>query len=85
MPGLGDGPIDADIREKMKDIARLLDGVMNKDGEPKRWGFCLMMFPFEGFDGRCNYISNATREDVVVLFKEQLARFEGQPEMEGKA
>jgi hypothetical protein len=44
-----------------------------------------MVFPFDSFDGRANYISNARREDVIVLLKEQLARFEGQPEMKGKA
>jgi hypothetical protein len=47
-----------------------------------------MVFPFSAdADGahRCNYISNASREDVVVLLKEQLARFEGQPEIEGRA
>ena len=32
-----------------------------------------------------NYISNADRADVVTLLKEQLARFEGQPEMKGSA
>jgi hypothetical protein len=33
----------------------------------------------------CNYISNARREDVIMLLKEQLARFEGQPEVSGRA
>lgn len=37
-------------------------------------------------DGRCNYISNgADRNDVVVLMKEMIARFEGQPKMSGRA
>jgi hypothetical protein len=44
-----------------------------------------MVFPFADFDGRANYISNAKREDIVVLLKEQLARFQGQPEMKGTA
>jgi hypothetical protein len=45
-----------------------------------------MVFPFEGFDGRCNYISNgADRRDIVLLMKEMIARFEGQPEVKGKA
>jgi hypothetical protein len=34
---------------------------------------------------RCNYISNGRREDVVVLLKEQLARFEGSPDVTGRA
>jgi len=49
----------------------------------------LMVFPYEEFnagDTRCNYISNgADRKDVVVLMKEMIARFEGQPEMKGTA
>jgi len=44
-----------------------------------------LFFPFEGREGRCNYISNAAREDVLTLLKEQVARFEGQPEMKGRA
>ena len=32
-----------------------------------------------------NFISNgADRRDLVVLFKEMIARFEGQPEVQGK-
>jgi hypothetical protein len=49
----------------------------------------LMVFPFSGFekgDTRCNYISNgADRNDVVTLMKEMITRFEGQPEMKGRA
>jgi hypothetical protein len=47
----------------------------------------LLVFPFgEGEEGqRANYISNADREDVVTLLKEQIKRFEGQPEMTGHA
>lgn len=37
-------------------------------------------------EGRCNFISNgADRKDIVTLFKEMIARFEGQPEMQGRA
>jgi hypothetical protein len=44
-----------------------------------------MVFPF-GDHGRCNYISNGPdRRDVVTLMKEMIQRFEGQPEMEGRA
>jgi hypothetical protein len=84
---LGDAPIE-ELHDMMKGLARGLDEIINgKDTEPedKKFGFCLMVFPFAGFDGRANYISNARREDVVVLLKEQLARFEGQAEMQGKA
>lgn len=36
--------------------------------------------------GRCNYISNGVdRKDVVTLMKEQIKRFEGQPDVTGRA
>jgi hypothetical protein len=45
-----------------------------------------MVFPFNDHEGRCNYISNgADRRDVVTLMKEQIKRFEGQPEIKGTA
>jgi hypothetical protein len=45
-----------------------------------------MVFPFGDRTGRCNYISNgADRRDIVTLMKEMIGRFEGQPEMKGRA
>jgi hypothetical protein len=45
-----------------------------------------LVFPFGAEDGRCNYISNgADRRDIVTMLKEQIKRFEGQPDMEGHA
>lgn len=81
---LGDAPIEERYRKNMKMLAKTLDMIFNEPDKPKKTGFCLMVFPFDGFDGRANYISNAIRADIVVLLKEQLARFEGQPEMEGR-
>ena len=83
---LGDAPIEHQYREQMQRIATALDGALNgtATGKDKKTGFVLLVFPFDDFDGRCNYISNgARREDVVVLMKEQIARFEGQPELTG--
>lgn len=84
---LGDAPIEEQYRETMVNLARALDEIFNgKAGGPGReTGFVLMVYPF-GQEGRCNYISNgADRKDVVVLMKEMIARFEGQPEMKGRA
>lgn len=83
---LGDAPIEAAYREKMTKLAELLDRYFNGElrGEDRKVGFVVMIFNFEQ-DGRANYISNARREDVVTLLKEQIARFEGQPEMKGTA
>jgi len=85
---LGDGPVQRKYKQQMERVARMIDTMFNGKKRPKEVGFILMVFPFEGAgDGehRANYMSNADRQDVVVLLKEQLARFEGQPEMKGTA
>ena len=85
MPELGDGPIQQEFIDMMNDLATKLDFMFNglATGDDKKTGFILMVFPFG--DGRCNYISNANRQDVVPMLKEQIKRFEGQPEMKGTA
>jgi hypothetical protein len=86
----GDAPIEPEYIEKMNDVAHYLDRFFNDHarGKHRKTGFVLMVFRF-GEDikgGRCNYISNgADRNDVVTLMKEMIARFEGQPEMKGRA
>lgn len=84
--GLGDAPIEDAYREKMNRLARMLDQFFNEDakGADRKTGFVLMVFPF-GEGGRANYISNTNRADVVATLKEQIRRFEGQPEIEGHA
>ena len=85
---LGDAPIEPQYVEQMQAIAQVLNETFNGDlkGKDRSTGFVLMVFPFADFDGRCNYISNgADRKDVVTLMKEMIARFEGQPEMKGRA
>jgi hypothetical protein len=85
---LGDAPIEAKHRAQMNAIAQTLDAYLNGDtkGPARKTGFVLMVFPFKGFDGRCNYISNgADRKDIVTLMREMIQRFEGQPEMKGRA
>lgn len=85
---LGDAPIEPPYREMLNVIARAIDkfinGSMPRDTSKDENGFILMMFPFKDHEGRCNYISNARRADVVVLLREQLARFEGMPEAKGR-
>lgn len=73
---LGSAPIEQDYRGKMTFLAGELDNFFNDPGS-RDTGFILMVFPF-GHDGRCNYISNASRRDVIMLLKEQLRYFEGQ-------
>lgn len=81
---LGDGPIEMSLLDVMNSLAAGVDTILNGkdalvDKTKRKNGFVLLVFPFEGFDGRCNYISNgADREDIVTLFKEQIKRFEEQ-------
>jgi hypothetical protein len=82
---IGDAPIDPQYAETMNALALGIDKILNGKVGNKTNGFVLLVFPFEGHEGRCNYISNAERKDIVVLLKEQLARFEGQPELKGHA
>lgn len=89
MPELGDQPIQQQYRDQMNAIAQGLDEIFNGEakGADRQTGFVLLVFPFGEADGaRCNFISNgADRRDVVVLMKEMIARFEGQPELKGTA
>jgi len=85
---LGDAPIEAKYREQMNAIARGLDEVLNPGlkGGAKKVGFVLLLFEYGSHEGRANYISNgADRGDIVNLFKEQIKRFEGQPDLKGHA
>lgn len=86
---LGDAPIEESLREPMNVIGQVLDEVFNPglDGADRSVGFVLLTFPYGSTDGRCNFLSNgAAREDIVVLFKEMINRFEGGAEVpEGHA
>lgn len=69
-------------------MVKSLDVIFNggAKGADRKTGFILMVFPFADHAGRCNYMSNgANRRDVVIMMKEMIARFEGQPEITGRA
>ncbi len=76
----------SDANEIMRAMAASLDAVLNGNTRPKKHGFVLLVFPFDGPEGqRTNYVSNGKREDIVVALKEIVARFEGQPHQSGRA
>lgn len=82
---LGDGPIAEMQRELLNALAQAIDAALNGGGE-RKVGFVLLTFPYGTADGRCNFISNgADRADIVCLFKEMIARFEGMPAVKGRA
>ena len=85
---LGDAPVEAAYHDKMTAIMQTLDEFLNDGakGDDRKTGIVIMMFPFGDTTGRCNYMSNgADRRDIVTLMREMIARFEGQPEVSGRA
>lgn len=87
-PQLGDAPIEDQYVVEMNAVAASLDGFFNGEarGQDRKTGFVVLVFPFGDSTGRCNFISNgADRRDIVVMFKEMIARFEGQPDISGRA
>lgn len=79
--------IDPKYHAAMNRLAPMIDQFFNGDttGDDRKVGFFLGVFNFRdgGKDGRFNYISNANRDDIIVLLKEMRAKFEGQPDIEG--
>jgi hypothetical protein len=73
---IGSGPVEEKYQNKMGELARAIDHFFNENTTERTTGFVLMVFPFNDA-GRCNYMSNAEREDVIVLLREQLSHFEG--------
>lgn len=85
---LSDAPVQAEYHEKMVAVTGAIDEFFNgkAKGQDRKTGFVLMVFPFGDTSGRCNYMSNgADRKDIVILMREMIARFEGQPEISGSA
>ena len=75
-------PTEATALDALRDV--MFNG--RAKGADRETGFILLVFPFGEAEGSCTYISNdADRTDVVKLFKEQIARFEGQPDITGHA
>lgn len=75
-----DEPISPTYVDQMRALAESLDKFLNQ-GKVKRTGFVLLLFPFDAVDlpegeHRCNYISNARRDQVTKMLREQLAYFE---------
>lgn len=83
---LGDAPVDAEYHNTMIGVMRAVDEAFNGKAKApdKKIGIVMLVFPYGDITGRCNFMSNgADRRDIVTLFKEMIARFEGQPEMKG--
>ena len=83
MPKLSDHQqIEPKYHEVMQIMGRLIDELLNGENCPKgqkKNGFALLVFPFgqPNNEHRCNYMSNADREDMLATMKEFIARAEG--------
>jgi hypothetical protein len=80
-----DDQISAKYRREMNTLAAVLDEHFNAGARPKKVCFVLLVTEFDNMAGRVNYIANGNRKDIIVMMKEILARFEGQPEQKGQA
>lgn len=72
-------PIEPHIQEAANKLATVIDTAINPDLTTRRYGFCLLMFPFGENQpkDRMNYISNSQRPDMLAAMKEFIARAEG--------
>ena len=72
------GPIQKKYHAQMNALAQTLDELFNGDakGKDRTVGFALLIFEF-GAGDRCNYISNASRPEMISAMKEFIARNEG--------
>ena len=67
-----------DTTEFGQQMAKGLDLAFNGDERPRTTGFALFWFEFgQTENGRVNYVSNASRADMLVAVREWLARAEG--------
>ncbi len=87
---LGDAPVEPQVQDYIVAATEAIDALLNgKDNSvPKKAGIVMMIFPYgdNSKGGKVIFTSNgASHNDLVVLMKEMIARFEGQPEVTGTA
>lgn len=73
-----DNPISDEYREFMNQLARMVDVALNGDvhWQDRKLAFMLLVSPFGDKEGNVNYISNANRDDALLLMKNYIARQE---------
>ena len=70
--------IQSEARQAMRELAKFIDSAMNGDERPRKFGFILLTAEFGKITGgRVNYISNGSRDDMISMLREYLARVEG--------
>lgn len=80
---MSDEPSDQQkIEHFLNSVGQSLDQILNgtevvQDTSKRRNGFALLIFPFTGNDGRCNYIGNGVaRDEVITVLRAQAERLE---------
>lgn len=73
---LGDGPVEVEAEDFLRNLGRGIDEMLNPNRDAKEWGFVIIMSKLDRDDRRANYLSNIQRDDVVRLLREQLRMFE---------
>lgn len=63
-----DPKVMADIELKCREIGHIIADVINTKELQKKYGFCMMVFAFEGPE--FTYISNAERDSMIATLKE---------------
>lgn len=69
------GPDDGivpEYKERMNNLARAIDAILNAGELPKKVCFALLMCRF-GADERVNYISNGERSDMIRMMEEYVS------------
>lgn len=76
-----DDGIVPEYKERMNNLARALDDILNAGKRPKEICFALLMCRF-GEDGRVNYISNGERSDMLKMMEEYISSVKsGRPQL----
>ena len=71
-------PIEPRHRANMNAMATAIDQTLNGTKKPKQLAFVMLVAEFGQIDnGRMNYISNGSRDDMIAMMKEFIARAEG--------
>lgn len=65
-----------EAEQQTRQVGAAINQFLNPDGE-KNIGFILLMFAFNDV-GRCNYISNSSREDAVLAILEYVKHLKGE-------
>lgn len=68
-------PIQAQYHGLMQGLAEGVDRILNGNKRPRETAFVLLVAGFGQIEGgRVNYISNGSREDMIAMMKEYIAR-----------